>query len=409
MRNILFLLAGLLLPVSAQAACDPLNAPAGSIGCQQLLAAPQGSDYVLTWRSSLFPNSTGIETLNSIFGAPPPIGSVTPSTGAFTSITTSGNAAVGGTLTASTVAATGGTSASLGDALATNIQTFTASGTWTRPPNATVCAAWIVSGGAGGGGGATLTSGQTGSGGASGSSGQWKSIGPVPVSILPSTAPVVVGAGGPGGTAANAGAIGGDTSIAWGLPTMLQFVYAGGGGGPGLLSSNSHRGGIPGTSGDGTSGTASSNGSAGASAYYWQNGFVSLLFDIGQGGVAGNSGGAGIIGGDDGYAGSGGSGGGISASTAYAGGIGSLSIMSVTGAAGGVAPGGAGTPGYSFPAWFMLMTGNGGAGGAGSLAGIGGAGGAGGWPGGGGGGGGAGMTGGAGGAGGNGAVVVRCK
>lgn len=52
-----------LLPAAAQAVCNPTQSPPGSIGCQPALSTPQPTDLVMSWRPSLFPNSSGTFTI----------------------------------------------------------------------------------------------------------------------------------------------------------------------------------------------------------------------------------------------------------------------------------------------------------------------------------------------------------
>ena len=94
-------LALLLVPWSAMAACNPPAASVGSIGCQPSLGAPQGSDLILAWRPSLFPNSLGQYPLSAIASgidltAPGPIGTITPNIGAFTTLSVSGGITAAG-------------------------------------------------------------------------------------------------------------------------------------------------------------------------------------------------------------------------------------------------------------------------------------------------------------------------
>ena len=57
MTRILFLLVLLGLPFGAHAACTPANAPAGSPGCLPVSTSAAGTDTLMLWKPSLFPNS----------------------------------------------------------------------------------------------------------------------------------------------------------------------------------------------------------------------------------------------------------------------------------------------------------------------------------------------------------------
>lgn len=53
-------------PGKAQGACNPVGAPVGSIGCQPAFASASGSDLLLLWRPSMFPNALGQVNLQQL-------------------------------------------------------------------------------------------------------------------------------------------------------------------------------------------------------------------------------------------------------------------------------------------------------------------------------------------------------
>lgn len=146
---------------------------------------------------------------------------------------------------------------------ATNIQTFNANGTWTKPTGAQVVKVFAVAGG--GGGGACATAGTNSNvilgGGAGGGSGEFT----VPASTLSSSVAITVGAGGTGGIGSSntAPIVGGNSSFGtlftvYGGGTTVNETTsnaAGGGGGGGLKSAGSNGT----TAGTGTGGGAGGN------------------------------------------------------------------------------------------------------------------------------------------------------
>lgn len=235
-----------------------------------------------------------------------------------------------------------------------NIQTFTSSGTWTKPAGCTLVLARVW--GAGGSGAKGTTTG-AGGGGGGGYAEQW-----FQASQLADTITVTVGAGGasqttPGG----AGNTGGLSSFGTGLivygggPGQADGQASGGGGGsisgPGLIGA----GGAAGGNGGGSLSTAGAGGVADS------NGNSGLLRDIGGGGGGGTSAGSAGAGGNS-INGGGGGGGGVTDTSGSGQGAGGSSIFGGGGGGGCATTSGGGTGGASV---------YGGAGGAGSVSGAG--------------------------------------
>lgn len=266
------------------------------------------------------------------------------------------------------------------------MQTFAASGTWTKPPGATLVTVIAIGGGGGGGSGAVEASGTVASGGAGGGGGGL-SVASFPAAILGSTETVTVGAGGAGGaavgttaSAGNAGATGHNSSF-----RSSSLLVASGGTQGAAGTTGAATGG--GAGGGGFSGSAGASSSATGAA-------GSTAAGTGMGGAGGGSGGGVTTG-----------------AAASAGGAGGAVNSSGGNAAGtaGASAGGAGGAGGGTTATYPVAGAGGGGGGSSVTAVAGGVGGAGGIYGAGGGGGGASLTGqlsGAGGAGAAGIVVV---
>ncbi len=300
--------------------------------------------------------------------------------------------------------------------VSTDVQTFTANDTWTKPSGAKIVEVIMYGGGGGGGGPNRSLAGVGGSGGGGGC--YSRKI--FNASDLASTVAITIGTGGAGGNQADGTA--GGTSL------FGTHLSAFGGGGGFKATSNNHTSG----GGGGGSGSAGATGALGASSLGgFPNNITVGLQGVSQGGAggltnsdgrpaeyggasgAGNpSSGAGNLGGSSLYGGAGGGGGGSNGS-AYNGGAGG-NVRTITAGGGGAggaggSGGSAGTVGTAGTAGNTTKGGTGGGGGGGTAgAGTGGTGGAGGACGGGGGGGGCSSSGtdGIGGAGGRGEITV---
>lgn len=114
MKRWLLAMAAILFPMGAHAAapCDPTQATTGMFGCSPTALSAAGTDYLYLWQPSLFPTAQHKITVDNLFNgrggsninltSPGPIGSVTPNTGAFTSL--SGSSTATGSVTSRTLA-----------------------------------------------------------------------------------------------------------------------------------------------------------------------------------------------------------------------------------------------------------------------------------------------------------------
>lgn len=262
------------------------------------------------------------------------------------------------------------------------VQTFTASGTWSKPPGAVMVCAQLVGSGGGGGSGAVEASGTVSGGGAGGGGGGY-TMAFFPAALLNSTETVTVGTATTGGTAVGTTASNGNPGGAGSGTTFksVNFATATGGGG-----------------GAGGTTTGATGGFAGNGDFFGGSGASSSATGlVGSTGSSTNQAAAG-----------GGSGGGVTTgAAASAGGAGGAVASSGGNGAGtaGTTAGGAGGAGTGTTANWPIPGASGGGGGS-ATAGNGGVGGAGGIYGAGGGGGGASLTGHSSGAGGAGAAGI---
>jgi hypothetical protein len=123
-----------------------------------------------------------------------------------------------------------GTVATTNDIRAIDVQTFTSSGTWTKPSGyAAGSRVYVQAWGAGGSGGRNSTAANMGGGGGGGYTETWLTL-----SQFGATETITIGAGGASRTGSNqAGAVGGTTTVG-----SLVSAYGGGGGGIGTYNSN---------------------------------------------------------------------------------------------------------------------------------------------------------------------------
>lgn len=212
-----------------------------------------------------------------------------------------------------------------------NVQTFTASGTWTKPSAGTKVLVQAWGGGGSGGMGTSLDCGGGGGGGAYME--KWFAIGD-----CGATETVTIGAGGAKKTSAGAGNVGGNTTFG-----SLVTVYGGGGGAGNTGGAGGGGGGIKAVGSVGSASTGGAGGSpvagaGGSSAIGGGSNFG------GAGGGAGNGAGIGYAGGEAVFGGGGGggtgqgSGGGAGGASYYGGGGGGAGAGDSTpgGGAGGV-------------------------------------------------------------------------
>ena len=150
-----------------------------------------------------------------------------------------------------TLAATGGT--------ATDVQTFTSSGTWTKPAGAVAVDVVVISAGGGGGSGRKAGVAAQASGGGGGGGGSY-SMRNISAALLGATEAVTVGIGGTGGASVTINTTNGNAGVTGGNSSFGTWIQVTGGGGGGIATTTS------GPAGAGSSSRAmfpGGNGSAG--------------------------------------------------------------------------------------------------------------------------------------------------
>lgn len=118
-----------------------------------------------------------------------------------------------GDQTWATVSASGG--------MNVDIQTFTSSGTWTKPAGAKHCLIYMQGGGDGGGSGRVSASGVAASGGVGGYTGNMEAF-IINGDVLPASFTVTVGSGGSGGAAVSTGTTNGNAGSLGGATTLVD-------------------------------------------------------------------------------------------------------------------------------------------------------------------------------------------
>jgi len=279
-------------------------------------------DAAGAWRIHSYSPATGTP-LN--LSAPPAIGDTTPNTGGFTTLDATGNITVGGTVDGRDIAADG--SALDIVVIGATRQTFTTSGTWTKPSGCKKALARVLGGG-GAGGGVTGTGTGKGGGGGGGGGGYAEKM--IDVSAIASST-ITIGAGGTGVSGASGNA-GGDSTWADGTNTVTG---GGGGGGGGVTSNTTSTIGNGGSVGSGSGGDFNASGNVGDRANtdnnynvgHGSNGGNSVLGGAGLGALANNTSLTGDAGND--YGGGGGGGANETSATNATGGAGADGIIIV--------------------------------------------------------------------------------
>ena len=205
------------------------------------------------------------------------IGNTTGNTLTKATLTAGTNVTITNAAGAITIAASGGT------ATPTDVQTFTSSGTWTKPAGAVSIDVVVISAGGGGGSGRKAGVAAQASGGGGGGGGSY-SFRNIAASLLGPTEAVAVGSGGTGGASVTVNSTNGNIGVNGGNSSFGAWIQVTGGTGAGAATTAS------GPAGAGSSSRAmflGGNGSAGGAGA----GVLTSGSNVNVGGAGGGAGG----------------------------------------------------------------------------------------------------------------------